>query len=216
MKNFIFLSAVSALILGAFASQAEARDITNETPAFAKERFQIRGRVIGILADGDGTVDGTNIGTDVDNSYVPELDISYFFTNNISTELVLATAQHTVEEDSQDIGDTWILPPTLMLQYHFQPEKKFSPYVGAGINYSMFYAEDATNGFSDLDVDGGFGWALQAGADYWINDNWGLNLDVKYVDLDVDADVTSGTTRLRASDVELNPIIVGAGVSYRF
>ena len=34
-----------------------------------------------------------------------------------------------------------VLPPTVTLQYHFTPEQKFSPYVGAGLNYSFFYGE---------------------------------------------------------------------------
>lgn len=180
----------------------------------AKERFQIRARAIGILADGDGNVDGTSTSTDIDNAYVPEVDFTYFLTENVALEAVVATAQHTVSAGGNNLGDVWILPPTLVLQYHFQPDKKFSPYIGAGINYSIFYAEDEADGISDFDVDNGFGLAVQAGADYWINDNWGLNFDIKYIDLNVDASISNGTTR--ASSVDVDPIIVGAGVSYRF
>jgi len=145
---------------------------------------------------------------------VPEVDFTYFLTENIALEAVVATAEHTVSAGGSDLGDTWILPPTLVLQYHFQPDKKFSPYIGAGINYSIFYGEDSADGVSDLDIDNGFGLAVQAGADYWINDNWGLNVDVKYIDLNVDASVSNGT--VQASDVDIDPIIVGVGVSYRF
>lgn len=197
----------------------------NPTPAVAsddfdhwlsKERFQIRGRVIGVLADGDGTVEGTSLGTDVGDALTPEVDFTYFFTKNIAAEAVVATAQHEVSAGSNDLGETFILPPTVVLQYHFQPDEKISPYVGVGVNYSVFYGEEDGTGFDDLEVEGGFGIALQAGVDYWINDNWGLNLDAKYIDLDIDAKVTSGSTRLRTNDVELNPWIIGAGVSYRF
>lgn len=178
-----------------------------------KDRFQIRGRVIGVLADGDGVVNGTTLATDVDNAYVPEIDVTYFFTPNIAAELIAATSEHTITAGGNVVGDAWILPPTLTLQYHFQPEEKFSPYVGAGINYSMFYGEDDGAGFNNLDVDGGLGWAVQAGFDYWINDNWGVNADIKYVDLDVDVRVNNS---LSADNVELDPVIVGVGASYRF
>ena len=208
------LAGVAVLMVG-LASPAMADDFSDKH-WLDKERFQIRARTIAILADGDGTVEGTTIETDVGDSVVPEVDFTYFFTRNIAAELVVATAQHEVEENGSDIGETFILPPTLVFQYHFQPEKKFSPYIGAGINYTLFYGEDDATGFDDLEVDGGFGIAFQAGADYWLNDHWGLNLDVKYIDLNIDADVTSGGTRLRANDVDLNPFIVGAGVSYRF
>jgi outer membrane protein len=69
---------------------------------------------------------------------------------------------------------------------------------------------------NDLDVEGGFGLALQAGFDYWINDNWGVNLDAKYIDLQIDADVNLGATALSADGIDLTPWVVGAGVSYRF
>jgi outer membrane protein len=102
----------------------------------------------------------------------------------------------------------------LTLQYHFQPDQTFSPYVGAGINYTLPYSEDAAGGaVQKLEVDGSFGYALQAGADFWLNDNWGLNLDVKKVWVDVDASINDGAIK---GNVELNPWIVGAGVSYRF
>ena len=81
----------------------------------------------------------------------------------------------------------------------------------------MFYGEDSAAGFSELDVEGGVGYAVQAGFDYWIDEHWGINMDVKYIDLDVDVDVVSGgTTALRASNVDLNPVVAGVGVSYRF
>lgn len=212
-KTVSLLSAIACLFS---AAPALADSITSDTPIWAKERFQIRGRIVGIFADGDGTVDGTSLDTDVGDAVTPELDLTYFFTDHIAVEAIAATAQHEVSAGSNDLGETWILPPTVTLQYHFQRDKKFSPYVGAGINYSYFYGEDDGTGFDDLDVEGGFGWTLQAGFDYWLNDNWGFNLDAKYVDLDIEASVNSGGTGLNANDVELNPWILGAGVSYRF
>lgn len=179
-----------------------------------KDRFMLRARAIGIIADGDGVVSGTSLATDVDHAYTPELDITYFLTENIAAELIAATAEHSVSAGSDTIGDVWVLPPTLTLQYHFTPKEKFSPYVGAGVNYTMFYGEDAKGIATDIDVDGGVGFALQAGFDYWLNDKWGLNADVKYIDLDVDVKVNGGA--LRADDVDLNPWVIGVGVSYRF
>ncbi|HBT36893.1 MAG TPA: OmpW family protein, partial [Hyphomonas sp.] len=53
----------------------------------------VRGRVIGVLPDesGDLSVAGSRLAGDVDISdqYVPELDITYFFTKNIAAELIL-------------------------------------------------------------------------------------------------------------------------------
>jgi outer membrane protein len=214
MKKSLSLLLATAAICAVFSTTtAYAQD---NVDWLSKDRFQIRARAIGVFADGDGHENVTGLKTDVGNAVTPEVDISYFFTDNIAAELIAATAQHEVSAGSNDLGETWILPPTLTLQYHFTPDKKFSPYLGAGINYSYFYGEDDGTGFDDLEVEGGFGYALQAGFDYWVNDNWGLNVDAKYINLEVDVDINSSGTALSADDVDLNPWVIGAGVSYRF
>lgn len=213
-SKYLALGIISAIALNSTTHAAFAQEGTDW---LSKERFQLRARTIAILADGEGREQtGTNLQTDVGDSVTPEFDVTYFFTDHIAAELIAATAQHEVSAGGLDLGETFILPPTLTLQYHFTPDQKFSPYVGAGLNYSLFYGEDSGTGFNDLEVEGGLGFALQAGFDYWINENWGLNLDAKYIDLDIDAAVTLNNSRLRANDVELDPVILGAGVAYRF
>lgn len=212
LSKTVILSGVVFMTSAMMASTAQAN--MAEEGWLSKERFQIRARAIGVIADGSGTVDGTNTQTSVDNAYVPEVDFTYFFTDNIAAELIVATSEHTVSAGGSALGDAWILPPTLTVQYHFQPDEKFSPYVGAGLNYSIFYGEDEAAGVNDFDIGNGVGVAVQAGFDYWLNDHWGLNVDVKYIDLNVDASISSGT--VNASNVDINPFIVGVGASYRF
>lgn len=209
MKKMLALLAVTTA-LGAVAMNAQAADLNSDI--WAKERFRVRGRMIGVMPEESSNV---NIGghLDIGNAYVPEVDVSYFFSKNIAVELIAATSNHSIKYSGSEVGDAWILPPTATLQYHITPEKKFSPYVGAGLNYSFFYGEDSAAGFSNLKVDNGFGYALQAGFDYWLDDHWGLNFDVKKLFLNVDATVNNGAVR---ADIDLDPWIVGAGVSYRF
>lgn len=83
----------------------------------------------------------------------------------------------------------------------------------AVINYYILYREGSGKGFTELNVDGDFGVAVQVGFDYWINDNWGLNLDVKKIWLDVNASLNNNTIK---ADVDLDPWLIGAGISYRF
>lgn len=210
MKNALLFGLSLAAIAMATSTPVMARELGDY---LSKERFQLRARVLGVLPDDDSTV---NIGgnADVGDAVTPEVDVTYFFTPNIAAELIAATAQHSITYTGDaHLGNTWILPPTLTLQYHFTPDSNFSPYIGAGVNYSMFYGEETGKGFTDLEVDGGFGFAAQAGFDYWLNDHWGLNLDVKKIWLDVDASLNNNTIR---ADVDLDPWVVGAGVSYRF
>jgi outer membrane protein len=207
MKKHILLSAVALCAIGIAAPA-----VANDYDFWAGDRWQIRGRVISVMPDEESNLSISGEAT-VSNAVVPEVDITHFVTPNIGVELIAAVAKHTLQlNGSDDLGDTVILPPTMTVQYHFDRTQAFSPYVGAGINYSTFFNTNTDPDYTNLKVSGGFGTALQAGFDYWMDDNWGLNVDVKKLWLNVDARVNNTVT----ADVDLDPWIVGAGVSYRF
>ena len=107
-----------------------------------------------------------------------------------------------------------MLPPTLMLQYHFTDFGAFKPYVGAGVNYTFFFNQSG-DAVDTLNVKDSWGWALQAGFDYMIDQHWGLNFDVKKIFLEPDFTATVGNTVLTGK-ADLNPWLIGGGVTYRF
>ncbi len=200
------------------------------SPAIAQEfkpkeagDFLIRLRGIGVIPDesSDLSVGGSEISGEatVDDDYVPELDLGYFLTDNLALELVLATTRHDVGAvdtplGDADLGEVQLLPPTLTLQYHFAPKERFSPYLGAGINYTVFFDEEDGDATS-IDYDDSFGFALQAGVDYALSGNWSLNLDIKKIFLSTDVETTVAGTDIEA-DVDIDPWIIGIGVGYRF
>jgi outer membrane protein len=148
----------------------------------------------------------------VSEKTIPDVDISYFFTPNIAAELVLTYPQkHDVALDGAKIGTFKHLPPTLTLQYHFTPAAQFSPYVGAGINYTRISSVNLLGGAGSLEKDS-VGLALQAGVDFKINKNWSLNLDVKKVQIRSDVMVSGA----KVSTVKVDPLLVGVGLGYRF
>ncbi|AXA93508.1 OmpW family protein [Massilia sp. YMA4] len=148
----------------------------------------------------------------VSDKTIPELDVSYFFTPNIAAELVLTYPQkHDVYLDGQTIGTFKHLPPSLLAQYHFTPNATFSPYVGAGINWTTFSKNKILNGQGSLEHDS-WGLALQAGFDYKLNQNWSLNVDVKKLQLRSDVMIAG----VKASKVKVDPVLFGVGVGYRF
>ncbi|MGE5622681.1 MAG: OmpW/AlkL family protein [Bacillota bacterium] len=150
----------------------------------------------------------------VSSKVIPEVDISYFVTPNIAAELILTYPQkHDVSVGALGgkIGTFKHLPPTLTLQYHFTPEAKFSPYVGAGVNYTNISSVDLGNGAITLDRNS-FGLALQAGVDFKLDKNWSINLDVKKVQIRSDVYLNGG----KISNVQVDPLLVGVGVGYRF
>jgi outer membrane protein len=220
------LLAASALAL--VTSSASAADLPSKAPVFKDEPvaaaspWQIRVRALGVIAEDKGHVNGVP-GSDLSysRSVTPELDISYYFTPNIAAELILGTTYANINGEGTlaplgKIGKTWILPPTLTLQYHFTNFGAFKPYVGAGVNYTFFYNQDA-DGVSALKVKNTFGGALQVGFDYMIDEHWGFNVDVKKLFLEpkFDATLADGVTRV-SGKAELNPWLISTGITYRF
>lgn len=186
-------------------------------PAMAQQSpWQVRIRAVNIdTANKSEPVAGVTTAADqltVSNKTIPEVDISYFFTPNIAAELILTYPQkHTVYLSGTNIGTFKHLPPTLTLQYHFTPGAQFSPYVGAGVNYTLIGKTRLLGGAGDLE-NSSAGLALQAGVDYKLDKNWSLNLDVKKLQLRSDVYVGG----VRASQVKLDPVLVGVGLGYRF
>ena len=153
---------------------------------------------------------------------VPELDISYFLTKNLAVELILGVTPHDVNAAGAlkdagygKIGDAWLLPPTLMAQYHFELGRGIKPYVGAGVNYTVFFDQGAGPHFQDFKLDDNWGFALQAGVDVPLGGNWFFNVDVKRIWLDTTATAYVGGTKVTA-DVTVDPWLVGVGIGYKF
>lgn len=177
--------------------------------------WMVRARAIGVLPDESATIVPIGGDTKIDDTVVPELDFTYFFAKNWAAELILATTPHDVSHTPTglDLGSVWLLPPTLTVQYHFAPDSNsFRPYIGAGVNYTIFYNVDNPPGLN-IDYSNSFGLALQAGVDFPLGNGWTINADVKKVFLNTD--VTIAPLGVHAS-VDIDPWIVGLGVGYRY
>ena len=170
--------------------------------------FMIRGRAIVVMPDEDSSIRPGGGHVEIDNAVMPELDISYFFTENFALELILATTPHSADADNTalgniDVGNFWILPPTLLAQFHLPINETFKPYIGAGLNYTFTYGEDASGGnITSFELDNGLGYALQAGIDIFLDEHWAINFDVKHIWLNLDAKLNGGAIR---ADIDVDP-----------
>jgi len=175
--------------------------------------FMVRARAVNIDFDNGQSNLVKALDIEAQNRWIPEIDLSYFFTPNIAAELVLTYPQKVkVDAGSTKIGTIKALPPSLMLQYHFTNLGAFKPYVGLGVNYTVFY-DRGNFVIPGASVDrSSLGLAAQVGFDYTLDKNWSLNMDVKYIQMDTDVKV--GSTKL--GNLDLNPITAGIGVGYRF
>jgi outer membrane protein len=193
--------------------------------------WQVRLRALGVIPDesatlyaGGAVLPGASVR--VTNNLTPELDISYYFTRNIAAELILGVTRHDVNIsggafNNVPVGSAWLLPPTLTLQYHFTNFGAFQPYIGGGVNYTVFFNQkpgDPTNGggITTSNLHNAWGGAAQFGFDYMLSNHLGLNVDVKKIWLRPDWNGALAIVTPLTGKVTLDPWIIGTGLTYRF
>ena len=202
MKKVLVAALVTA---GLFSAGVACADDTG---------LMVRARAVNLNWD-NGHKDNLPSAIHAEDRWIPEVDISYFFTKNLAAELVLTYPQEVdVKSGSTTLGHVDALPPSLMLQYHFSDLGAFKPYVGAGLNYTLFTKKSFdVAGLGKVSLDqSSWGLAGQVGFDYFLTKNVALNVDVKYIKMETDVKVDGG----KIGKLELSPITAGVGVGYRF
>ncbi|MBU3568508.1 OmpW/AlkL family protein [Polynucleobacter alcilacus] len=209
-------------LVAAMAAVASLAPIAAQAQAAAENPWMVRVRAVDLLfqngqSGGNGSVQSLNI--KAQNQWIPEFDVSYFFTKNIAAELVLTYPQQvniTAGSGNTNVGKITALPPSLLAQYHFTDLGAFKPYVGLGVNYTIFgnrqnfpaLGNSVTVNQSSLGVVG------QIGMDYMFDKNWGMNLDLKYATMSTEVKTVAGGTNL--GTLTLNPWMPAVGVTYKF
>jgi len=180
------------------------------------------------------TLDGTGIGGEVgvDSNTQLGLTFTYMLNRNWGVEVLAATPfSHDVSAKGGLVGGTLgidkvaevkHLPPTVSAIYYFDSASAFKPYLGLGLNYTVFFSEDASSELegalaeTDVELDDSFGLSFQAGFDYQIDENWIVNASARWIDIDTDAtlDVT-GVGRVEV-DVDIDPLVYSVTVGYQF
>ncbi len=204
------------------------------TPVLAEAgEHQLRARLIYIMPDDglDGTLqelanDGQTL--EVQDDFTLELDYTYFFSDSWGLEIIAAFPTQGVDfaiegEGDFSFGGIRHAPLTFLGQYHFMPDGNFQPYVGLGINWTIFLDEYGILLSQLAEPDSSsFGFAAQLGADFKIGDDWYFNIDLKYINIETDITLTEdgkdffGTSEADFGSVEINPFVLGFGVGYRF
>lgn len=220
-RNMTLAAAVAVMTLATGAASGALAQTANDWQVARKGDWIVTGRLTDVSSSADdsiftsGGVD-TGLNVDVEHDVMPTLGFTYFLTDNISVEAILGATQHEIRAQGPGpdvaVHETWVLPPVVTLQYRPMPEARVSPYVGAGINYMLFFDGEDKNGFT-VDLEDGFGYALQAGADVALTGPWTLNVDVKKVWFDTEATVNGGAL---TSDVNLDPWVVSVGFGRKF
>ncbi len=152
----------------------------------------------------------------VDGQMGVTFNFSYFMTRNLAVEVLAALPyEHDINlVNGPRVASTKHLPPTVSLQYHFLPDARVQPYVGLGLNYTMFFSEDTTGPLAgaDLKLDDSWGWAGEVGVDFPFNEKWLLNFSARYIDIDTDAKLDGANL----GTVNIDPWVYGAHLGIRF
>jgi len=162
------------------------------------------------------------VGAAVESNAQPSINLTYMLQNSIGIELLAAAPfSHDITATGAGpslglgkVAETKQLPPTLSLQYHFRPQTKIRPYAGIGVNFTNFFdinTTDASGTLTSLDLEDSWGMAAQVGVDYDIGNDWFVNLDLRYINIE-----TTGTSNLGNIDVEIDPTVLTVAAGFNF
>lgn len=228
-KTLHVITFVSTLALSIPTLAYEAGDIilragvTNVSPSEDSSKLALNGSTL--------SLSGGNSELRVDDNTQIGLTGTYMLSSELGIELLAATPfQHTASGSGElsglDIADIKHLPPTLSAVYYFQSEQVFKPYVGIGINFTIFFDEDLTTeangalaglGLSggNIELDNSWGLALQAGFDYALNDKWLINTSVRWISIETEAKITFDSGDKLSADIDIDPWVYTLSVAYK-
>jgi len=164
-----------------------------------------------------------NAVVDVDDALGFGFNFTRMVTDTVGVELLAAMPfKHDIrlKSTTTPIGSTQQLPPTISVQYHPALNSAFKPYVGLGLNVTLFFDEeiDGDVGLGDkLELDSAsFGAAGQVGLDYYFTDTQFFNVDVRYIDIETDAKVKGPDGTVDVGTVKIDPLVIGVNFGWKF
>ena len=206
------------------AMMAAVAGLTLASPAQAQDfdHWQVKLGVSGVLPNESAHISPIGGDVRISDQYVPSAQVEYYFTPQVSAELLCCAAEHDVRAvatsvGNVDLGHVTHFPPTLTLKYHWTDFGALQPYVGAGVNYTHFFNArlPSASPVSGIHYSDSFGGALQAGVDYRLSEHWGINVDVRRIWIHSNVRMHAGATAITAK-TDIDPWVVTTAVAYRF
>ncbi|WP_339768409.1 OmpW family outer membrane protein [uncultured Paraglaciecola sp.] len=176
-------------------------------------------------------VGNVGMGASVNSDTQLGLNVVYMFSDNIGLELLAASPfKHDInltgtQDNDLGLGDGKLaqsrqLPPTLSVVYYLPVSETFQPYLGLGLNYTVFFDEEfvgsrENQSFNNLSLEESFGIAAQIGMDYKLDEHWLVNASVRYIDIDTRANFDVLDLPAKVS-VDVDPWVYSVMLGYKF
>ncbi len=232
-KQVLSVAVLGLLMFNTAFAQREAED---------KWLLRFGATYVAPLDSSDGVIGDNGLGlipgkdeVEVDDALGFTFSLSYALDPNWAVTLLAAAPyEHDINGEGVlagvEVGETKHLPPSLTVEYRFNPQGRIRPYIGAGVNWTWFYKSDSDPVLTaalddilgggvtttDLDLDNSFGFAANAGIDWQLNDSWAVNTSIWFLDIDTQAEVFVNGAQVTEVDVVVDPLLFTLGLSYRF
>lgn len=190
---------------------------------FAQEagKLGIGARISYVNYSGDDFINehDEKVNIDFDEVAMYGLNVTYFFHKYFSAELSVDYAKTDlyVSGTFRGVAQTWNdgeltqIPVLLTGRLHIPVNNIVSPYVGAGVGY-YFNDYDPKHPADKATADDSFGFHVNAGVEFFLAENYAINLDLKYVWNDVDFPDPGEPTE----EISMDAFVAGIGFKYYF
>ena len=156
--------------------------------------------------------DGVKHDLSIDDAIGPTFSVEYMTTDNWGVELFYGGP---FEHDFRLQGFTGqggfsLVPLMLSVKWHWNPEGRVRPYLGAGIHKAFIFDEKP----ADLDFRDVFDIAAVGGLDVDFTEHWFASVDVRWYEIDSRVDLDGATKDIGVASID--PLMAGLMVGYRF
>lgn len=166
-----------------------------------------------------------SIAREITDKWDVQLALGYPPTHDVTLRIINAGSlpPSVASQNGQLIGTVRQIAPTLFANYKFgEASDKFRPFVGVGINYTMFDQANSTALFNQISggttnnkLTDSWGLAAQVGATYKLDGPWSIS--GAWSTADVKSTLTNNTFGVeRKTEIKFNPSVFILAVGYAF
>lgn len=110
-----------------------------------------------------------------------------------------------------DSGRVIAVPFAATAKFHIAPYGEIRPYITGGYHYTHF-----SSSFEGFKFEDSSGPLAGVGMDWWFSKEWALNLEAKQYFMETEVNRSNITLDNSITEVKINPLILSAGIVYRF